>query len=167
VCKELCISIAFLSPANSLRSRSQRLLYPRLGTQRGAGTHKSFLLESHHHRSLWQSRHVGSESRRQSNSQTWAPESGHLRSAKSFNTTTSPSSLAYNTTLVFSMPSDYSINLSELCRHESWRVGCLSCKQHHTRRQCAEVTYRIGLRINHTRLTIYRPKQSLGRLESL
>jgi hypothetical protein len=44
----LFISIALLSAASFLRSRFQRLLYPRLGTQGAAGTHNNFLLENNH-----------------------------------------------------------------------------------------------------------------------
>ena len=79
----------------------------------------------------------------------------------SFQTPTRPSSLAHDIKFGRKMPSHYSTSISELCRHESWRVGCLSCKQHHTMRQCAEVPYRIVAHMIRTILTIDRLKQSL------
>ncbi|KAH0359770.1 hypothetical protein KCU65_g9778, partial [Aureobasidium melanogenum] len=36
------------------------------------------------------------------------------------------------------MPSPYSTERSELCRHDSFRVGCVSCKQHGVRGRFAE-----------------------------
>jgi hypothetical protein len=74
--------------------------------------------------------------------------------------TTTPSPFSHSNTLSRKMPSPYSTNLSELCRHETWRVGCLSCKQHHTMRQRSEVSHHTNTRILYMGLTTYRPKQS-------
>ncbi|KAH0282693.1 hypothetical protein M436DRAFT_80635 [Aureobasidium namibiae CBS 147.97] len=67
----------------------------------------------------------------------------HLAQPNSFNTTISPPELAHNVRLVYKMPSSYSTEINKLCRHESWRIGCLSCKQHHTKRQCAEAEAKL------------------------
>ncbi|KAH0378439.1 hypothetical protein KCU92_g8717, partial [Aureobasidium melanogenum] len=43
------------------------------------------------------------------------------------------------------MPSPYSTKRSELCRHDSWRVGCVSCKQDDIGEACAELEVEIAM----------------------